>query len=72
MLWRRADKWHGVPLLKRLVLAIMASRNWWLAYSVGLLAFFMGWCRYSFGESVPVIVVAVVLAGLLSALRIPT
>ena len=72
MLWRRADEWDGVPLPRRLVLAIKASRNWWLAYSVGLLAFFMGWCRYSFGESVPVVIVAVVLAGLLSALRIPT
>ena len=72
MLWRRADNWGGVPLPRRLVLAIRASRNWWLAYSVGLLAFFIGWCRYSFGESVSVVIVAVVLAGLLSSLRIPT
>ncbi len=70
MLWRRADEWDGVPLPRRLGLAIKASRNWWLAYSVGLVAFFMGLCRYTFGESVPVVIVAVVLAGLLSAFRI--
>ena len=72
MLWRRADEWDGVPLPQRLVLAIKASRNWWLAYSVGLLAFFMGWCRYTFEESIPVVIAAVVLAGLFSAARIPT
>ncbi len=71
MLWRRADDWDGVPLPRRFVLAVGASRNWWLAYSVGYLVFLMGWCGCSFQQSVPVVLFAVALAVLFVLLRIP-
>jgi hypothetical protein len=71
MLWRRANDWESVPFPRRLVLAISASRNWWLAYSVGYLAYLMGWCGYSFRHSAPVVLFAIALAALLALLRIP-
>ncbi len=71
MLWRRAGQWDGIPLFQRAVLAVTASRNWWLAYSVGILVLFMGRYRYSFTETFPVVLVAICLASVLSILRVP-
>ena len=69
VLWRRADDWGGIPFSRRCILAVSASRNWWLAYSVGILVLFMGRYRYSFLETFPVILLAIGLAILLSFLR---
>ena len=71
MLWLRADDWVGVPFLRRFVLAVSTSRNWWLAYSVAYLAFLMGWCGYNFQHSVPVVLFAVALAAVFALFRIP-
>jgi hypothetical protein len=71
MLWRRADEWDGVPLPKRFVLAISASRNWWLAYSFGFLFWYLAKQLGSFTDGFSVVVFAVILAVVLSILRIP-
>ena len=65
-LWRRTDDWDGVPFPQRFILAVGASRKWWLAYSVGYLAFWMGCLGGSFREGYPVVVVAIGLAALFS------
>jgi hypothetical protein len=70
-LWRRAEDWDGVPLFRRCILGVSASRNWWLAYSVGILVLFMGRYQYSFQETFPVVLVAIGLAALLFVLGIP-
>ena len=70
-MWRRANDWEGIPLSRRCVLGVSASRNWWLAYSVGILALFTLRYRYSFVETIPVVLVALGLAGLLVVLRLP-
>jgi hypothetical protein len=70
-LWRRADDWDGMPLSQRCILAVSASRKWWLAYSGGILVLFMGRYRYTLGEALPVVLVAIGLAGLLAFLRVP-
>ena len=70
-LWRRADDWGGLPFSRRCVLAISASRNWWLAYSVGIVVLFIGRYQYSFQETLPVVLVAISLAALLFVLRVP-
>ena len=64
-LWRRAEDWAGVPLFRRCILGVSASRKWWLAYSVGILVLFMGRYNYSFQETFPVVLVAIGLAALL-------
>jgi hypothetical protein len=71
MLWRRADDWDGVPFSQRCILALSASRNWWLAYSVGILVLFTVRYRYSLQETLPVVLVAVGMAAFLSFLRVP-
>ena len=70
-LWRRADVWDGVPFLRRWVLAVSASRNWWLAYSIGILLLFMGRYQYRLQETLPVVLVAIGMAALLAFLRVP-
>lgn len=65
-LWQRAGDWAGVSFPRRVVLALRVSRNWWLAYSVGYLAFSMGCLSGGLREGLPVIIVACVLAALLS------
>jgi hypothetical protein len=69
MLWRRADDWNGVPFPKRFVLAISASRYWWLAYSFAFLFWWMtrGWT--SFRDGFPVVLVAVVMAAFFTFTR---
>jgi hypothetical protein len=70
-LWRRADDWNGIPFSRRCVLAVSASRNWWIAYSVGILALFILRYSYSFTETFPVVLIAIGLAALLFILRVP-
>jgi len=70
-LWRRAAEWNALPFPRRCIAAFSASRNWWLAYSVGVLVYFMGWHQYSFQETFPVVLVAIGLAAALIVLRIP-
>jgi hypothetical protein len=70
-LWRRADDWIGIPFCRRCILAISASRNWWLAYSAGILSLFTLRYGYSFVETFPVVLVAIGLAVLLIVLRVP-
>jgi hypothetical protein len=68
-LWRHADDWDGVPLLQRVVLAVSASRKWWLAYSVGYLVWWMGLCHGSFREGFPVVLIAIGLAAIFAPSR---
>jgi hypothetical protein len=70
-LWRRAGDWDGISFPRRCVLAISASRNWWLIYSLGILALFTMRYSYSFTETFPVVLVAIGLAVLLFILRVP-
>ena len=71
MLWRRADDWDGVPFPWRFVLAVSASRNWWLLYSFAQLCFSMFWAGESFRQSVPAVLVAISLAVSFAIARIP-
>ena len=70
-LWRRAAGWDAIPFPRRCILAVSASRNWWLAYSVGILVLFMGRYQYSFQETFPVVLLAIGLFALLFVLRVP-
>jgi hypothetical protein len=70
-MWRRADDWDGTPLLQRCILGVSAARNWWLAYSVGILVLFTAKYRYTFQETLPVVLVAIGMAALLAFLRVP-
>jgi hypothetical protein len=70
-LWRRAADYNGLPFSRRCILALSASRNWWIAYSVGALVLFMGRYEYSFQETFPVVLVAIGLAALLFVFGVP-
>jgi hypothetical protein len=70
-LWRRADDWDGIPFPQRFVLAISRSRGWWVAYSIGYLAYWMGRLGGSFRTGFPVVVVAAAMAAFLSLIRLP-
>ena len=71
MMRRHVEDWNGLPLTRRVFLGVSASRNWWVAYSFGYVAFVMTRYSYSFKESFPVVVVAVCLAALFSLLGVP-
>lgn len=67
-LWRRADKWDGVPIPRRFLLAVAVSWKWWLAYSFGLLFFEITWLGNVRG-GVIVVITAIVMALLFGVLR---
>ena len=71
MLWRRAGDWNGVPFRRRFILAVSASRYWWLAYSFAFLFCWMTRLQGSFRDGFPVVLVAVVMAAFFSFTRIP-
>jgi len=71
MLWRRADDWDGVPFPQRFVLAVSASRNWWVTYSFAQFLFLIFWANESLRESFPVVLVAIVLAAIFAFAKIP-
>ena len=71
MLWRRAEDWDGISFPKRFVLAVSASRYWWLAYSLAWLFCWMTRWQGSFRDGFPVVLAAVIMVALFSFTRFP-